>query len=431
MRMIDLIETKRDGGALTKEEIAFFINGYTKGEIPDYQVSALLMAIYFQGMTTAESSSLTMAMLHSGETIDLSSIEGIKVDKHSTGGVGDKTTIVLGPLVASVGVKVAKLSGRGLGHTGGTIDKLESIPGLSTSIEPDVFLRQVNDIGLAVAGQTANLTPADKLLYALRDVTGTVPSIPLIASSIMSKKLASGSDAIVLDVKIGEGAFMKTLADARELSRVMVNIGQELGKEVVAFITDMNEPLGYTIGNRLEVLEAIDTLQGKGPEDLTTLCIEIGSRMVLLAGLAETIEDATQQIKDAISSGAAHRKQLEFLTAQGAELPDWDTFIQVSHTVDVTAPKDGNVKTIHALPIGLAAMRLGAGRATKEDDIDPNVGIRLHVKVGASVRQGDVLATLYANDPNIDDIVNQVQGAFVLSDEPVAKRPIVLDIITA
>jgi pyrimidine-nucleoside phosphorylase len=431
MRMIDIIEHKRDGNPLTNEEIAFFINGYTKGEIPDYQVSALLMAIYFQGMTTAESSALTMAMLHSGETIDLSSIDGVKVDKHSTGGVGDKTTLVLAPLVASVGVKVAKLSGRGLGHTGGTIDKLESIPGLTTSLEPEAFLRQVNAIGLAVAGQTANLTPADKLLYALRDVTGTVPSIPLIASSIMSKKLASGSDAIVLDVKFGEGAFMKTLDDAKELSRVMVNIGAELGKEVVAFITDMNEPLGYTIGNRLEVQEAIETLQGNGPADLTTLCVEIGSEMVRLAGLAPSKDEAKHKIEEAIRSGAAHRKQLEFLRAQGAILPNWDQFVQAKYQFEVRAEQGGHIKTIHALPIGLAAMRLGAGRATKEDDIDPDVGIRLHVKVGDSVDRGDLLATLYANDTTVDDIKRTVLEAFVLSDKPVAKRPIVQDIITA
>lgn len=430
MRMVDLIEKKRDGFELSTEEINFIIQGYTNKEIPDYQISALLMAIYFQGMNNNESTALTMAMLNSGEVIDLHSINGIKVDKHSTGGVGDKTTLVLGPLVASTGVKVAKLSGRGLGHTGGTLDKLESIPGLSINISIDDFIHQVNDIGLAVAGQTANLTPADKLLYALRDVTATVPSIPLIASSIMSKKLASGSDVIVLDVKIGEGAFMKTLDDARELSKVMVGIGTSVGKKVVAFITDMNQPLGYTVGNKLEVIEALETLEGHGPEDLTNLCIEIGSYMVFSAGVTATLEDATALVKSKITSKEAHNKQLEFITRQGGTLPPLDTFIQVKEVIDVTSSTAGYIADIDALNIGVAAMKMGAGRATKEDSIDPDVGIKLHKKVGDYVKKGEALATLYSNKDNVTEIIKEVEDAYTLSNEIVEKKPIIFEIIT-
>lgn len=430
MRMVDLIEKKRDGQALTTEEINFIIDGYVAKEIPDYQISSLLMAIYFNGMTTAESTALTMAMLHSGETIDLSAIKGIKVDKHSTGGVGDKTTLVLGPLVAAAGAKVAKLSGRGLGHTGGTLDKLESIPGLSIAIDPKDFSQQVNDIGIAVAGQTANICPADKLLYALRDVTATVPSIPLIASSIMSKKLASGSDVIVLDVKIGDGAFMKTLEDAKELSKVMVGIGTEVGKEVVAFITDMNQPLGYTVGNKLEVIEALETLQGNGPEDLTALCVEIGSYMVYSAKITDTIDAARVLVQQQITNLHAHDKQLEFLQAQGGTLPELDNFIHVKDIVTVKANTSGYIASIKALDIGLAAMKLGAGRATKEDTIDPDVGIKLHKKVGDQVKQGEVLASIYTNTPSIDAIIQEVQQAYTISTTHVAKTPIIYEIIT-
>ncbi|QMS85820.1 pyrimidine-nucleoside phosphorylase [Candidatus Xianfuyuplasma coldseepsis] len=430
MRIVDLIEKKRDGHALTTEEINFIIEGYVAKDIPDYQISALLMAIYFNGMTTAESTALTMAMLHSGETIDLSAIKGIKVDKHSTGGVGDKTTLVLGPLVAAAGAKVAKLSGRGLGHTGGTLDKLESIPGLSIAIDPKDFSKQVNDIGIAVAGQTANVCPADKLLYALRDVTATVPSIPLIASSIMSKKLASGSDVIVLDVKIGDGAFMKTLEDAKELSKVMVGIGTEVGKEVVAFITDMNQPLGFTVGNKLEVVEALETLQGKGPEDLTTLCVEIGSYMVYSAKITDSIDAARELVQQQITNKHAHDKQLEFLQAQGGKLPDLEQFIHVKDIVSVHADTGGYIASIKALDIGLAAMKLGAGRATKEDTIDPDVGIKLHKKVGDYVDQGDVLASIYTNTSSIDDIIAEVQQAYTISKDHVDKTPIIYEIIT-
>ncbi len=430
MRMVDLIEKKRDGIALSHEEIAFIIEGYTKKEIPDYQISALLMAIYFKGMSTEESTALTMAMLNSGEVIDLSSVKGIKVDKHSTGGVGDKTTLVLGPLVASTGAKVAKLSGRGLGHTGGTLDKLESIPGMSININIKDFVDQVNDIGIAVAGQTANLTPADKLLYALRDVTATVPSIPLIASSIMSKKLASGSDVIILDVKIGEGAFMKTIEDARELSKVMVGIGTSVGRKVVAFITDMSQPLGFTVGNKLEVVEALQTLKGHGPEDLTRLCVEIGSYMVYSAEMTDSLEAAKALVYEKIVNNEAHDKQLEFIARQGGILPDLDNFIKVKEIIEVKAESTGYIKKIDALAIGVAAMKLGAGRATKEDEIDPDVGIVLRVKVGDQIEKGETLAFLYNNKDSIEDIIKEVKEAYTISKEKVEKRDIIFEIIT-
>lgn len=430
MRMVDLIEKKRDGHELTKEEIIFIIENYTNKVIPDYQMSSLLMAIYFKGMTTAESSALTEAMLNSGDVIDLSSVKGIKVDKHSTGGVGDKTTLVLGPLVASAGAIVAKLSGRGLGHTGGTLDKLESIEGLSIDIEIEDFIKQVNEIGIAVAGQTANLTPADKLLYALRDVTGTVPSIPLIASSIMSKKLASGSDVIVLDVKIGEGAFMKTIEDARKLSKVMVGIGNSFGKKVVAFITDMSQPLGYAVGNKLEVLEAINTLKGNGPSDLTELCNEIGAYMVYAGGIVSTLEEAKNLVNEKITSGEALDKQLALISAQGGVLGDLDNFINVKEIIEVKSAVSGYISSIHALTIGVAAMKLGAGRETKEDLIDPDVGIVLSKKVGDKVEVGETLATLYNNKDNIDSIKKEVVSAFVITNKEVKKKSIILEIIT-
>ena len=430
MRMVDLIEKKRDGITLSHEEISFIIDGYTNKEIPDYQISALLMAIYFKGMNTEESTALTMAMLNSGEVIDLSSVEGIKVDKHSTGGVGDKTTLVLGPLVASTGAKVAKLSGRGLGHTGGTLDKLESIPGMSIDIDIQDFVDQVNDIGIAVAGQTANLTPADKLLYALRDVTATVPSIPLIASSIMSKKLASGSDVIILDVKIGEGAFMKTIEDARELSKVMVGIGTSVGRKVVAFITDMSQPLGFTVGNKLEVVEALQTLKGHGPEDLTRLCVEIGSYMVYSAGITDSLEEAKALVYEKIINNEAHDKQLEFIARQGGKLPELDNFIKVKEIIEVKSESTGYIKKIDALAIGVAAMKLGAGRATKEDEIDPDVGIVLRVKVGDQIEKGETLAFLYNNKDNIKEIIREVKEAYVISKEKVEKRDIIFEIIT-
>lgn len=430
MRMVDLIEKKRDGFALTKEEIIFIIENYVDKKIPDYQMSSLLMAIFFRGMTNEESSALTEAILNSGEIIDLSSIEGIKVDKHSTGGVGDKTTLVLGPLVASCGAKVAKLSGRGLGHTGGTLDKLESIEGLSINIEIDDFVKQVNEIGIAVAGQTAKITPADKMLYALRDVTATVPSIPLIASSIMSKKLASGSDVIVLDVKIGEGAFMKTIEDARELSKIMVNIGSSFGKKVVAFITDMSQPLGFTVGNKLEVKEAIETLQGNGPDDLTELCVEIGSYMVYSGGITNTLEEAKKLILEKLNNNEAYEKQMEFIKYQGGTIENLDTFINVKEIIEIKSKESGYIKKIDALAIGIGAMKLGAGRETKEDLIDPDVGIVLKKKVGDQVEIGETLALLYNNKDNIENIIKEVLDAFVVTKEVVTKKSIILEIIT-
>lgn len=430
MRMVDLIEKKRDGYELTKEEIIFIIENYTNKIIPDYQMSSLLMAIYFKGMTTAESSALTEAMLNSGDVIDLSVVHGIKVDKHSTGGVGDKTTLVLGPLVASAGAKVAKLSGRGLGHTGGTLDKLESIEGLSVDIEIEDFIKQVNEIGIAVAGQTANLTPADKLLYALRDVTATVPSIPLIASSIMSKKLASGSDVIVLDVKIGEGAFMKTIEDARKLSKVMVGIGNSFGKKVVAFITDMSQPLGYAVGNKLEVLEAINTLKGNGPDDLTELCNEIGAYMVYSGGIVDTLEEAKILVNEKITNKEALNKQFEFIKAQGGIIGDLDDFIHVKEIIEVKATMDGYISKIDALTIGVAAMKLGAGRETKDDTIDPDVGIVLEKKVGDKVSKGDTLAILYNNKDSIESIIDEVKTAFIITKDEVKKQSIIFEIIT-
>ncbi len=430
MRMVDLIEKKRDGFPLSTEEIEFIIKNYVDGKIPDYQMSSLLMAIYFVGMTNEESSALTKAILNSGETIDLSSVDGIKVDKHSTGGVGDKTTLVLGPLVASCGAKVAKLSGRGLGHTGGTLDKLESIEGLSINIAIDDFIKQVNEIGIAVAGQTAKITPADKMLYALRDVTATVPSIPLIASSIMSKKLASGSDVIVLDVKIGEGAFMKTIEDARELSKIMVKIGTSFGKKVVAFITDMSQPLGYAVGNRLEVKEAIETLKGHGPADLTELCVEIGSYMVYSGGITKTLEEAKVLIQEKLDNHDAYKKQMEMIEYQGGHIADLDTFINVKEIIEIKAEKAGYIKEIDALAIGLGAMKLGAGRETKDDPIDPDVGILLKKKVGDQVAIGETLALLYNNKDNIENVKEEVFNAFVITKEKVKKQSIIFEIIT-
>lgn len=427
--MVDIIEKKRDGGVLTEAEIAFVISGYVKGTIPDYQVSAWLMAVYFQGMTDEEAAFLTKSMLHSGDVIDLSKIQGIKVDKHSTGGVGDKTTLILGPLVAACGAKLAKLSGRGLGHTGGTLDKLESIPGCRIDLSEAQFLRQVNEIGIAVAGQTAEIVPADKLLYALRDVTGSVPSIPLIASSIMSKKLASGADVICLDVKIGEGAFMKTIEDARRLSRLMVTIGASFGKKVVAFLTDMDQPLGLAVGNRLEVREAIETLSGHGPEDLETLCLEIGAAMIREAGLATTDDQARSLVKEHLRNGKALAKFQEFIQAQGGKIDDLSRFVQAKEIVDFRSDVDGYVQRINALDIGLASMRLGGGRETKEDVIDPNVGIVLARKVGDSVRKGQILARIYADQPVTEEIFLSLQAAFVIVSDPVEKPAIIREII--
>ncbi len=429
MRMVDIIEKKRDKKALSKKEITYAIEGYVKERIPDYQMSSLLMAIYFNGMTDDESTSLTEAILKSGQTMDLSAIEGTKVDKHSTGGVGDKTTLVLGPLVASCGAKFAKLSGRGLGHTGGTLDKLESIAGFNISLSTDAFVEQVNRINIAVAGQTNELAPADKMLYALRDVTGTVPSIPLIASSIMSKKLASGADVIVLDVKIGEGAFMKTLDDARALSKLMVKIGENFGKKVIAFITDMSEPLGFAIGNKLEVLEAVRTLQGNGPSDLQTLCTEIGSYLVHHAGITETLKEARKMIDKRISSLEASDTFKALIEAQGGQMPDLNDYIHTEGIIAVKSEFSGYVERLNALDIGLAAMRLGAGRETKDDTIDQDVGIVLNKKVGDKVDKDEVLAYVYNNKEDITEEIKAILNAFAITEKMVEKKPLIIEII--
>jgi pyrimidine-nucleoside phosphorylase len=418
MRAVDIIEKKRDGKSLTVEEIKFMISGYTDGSIPDYQMSAFLMAVFFRGMTKEERAQLTTSMVHSGDVIDLSAIEGVKVDKHSTGGVGDKITLVVGPLVASLGVPVAKMSGRGLGHTGGTIDKLESIPGFHVELSNKDFIHQVNDIKLAVIGQTGNLTPADKKLYALRDVTATVNSIPLIASSIMSKKLAAGADRIVLDVKTGAGAFMKTVEDARELAKTMVEIGQTLGKKTVAYITDMNQPLGFAVGNALEVQEAIETLRGKGPHDVTEIALTIASEMVYLAGMAKNITEARTSLEENMANGKALNAFRQFIEAQGGNgsvVDDFALFPKATYQIPLRATQAGYIEEIVANEIGVAAMMLGAGRATKEANIDMAVGIVLHKKVGESVNQGDILATIYSQEEGIEDVITKINDHIHIS----------------
>ncbi|MDG0872290.1 pyrimidine-nucleoside phosphorylase [Paenibacillus thiaminolyticus] len=432
MRMVDLIAKKRDGKELTTEEINFVIEGYTKGDIPDYQVSAWAMAIYFQDMSERERADLTMAMVNSGDTIDLSAIEGIKVDKHSTGGVGDTTTLVLAPLVAALDIPVAKMSGRGLGHTGGTIDKLESIEGFHVEISKDEFVNLVNTHKIAVIGQTGNLTPADKKLYALRDVTGTVNSIPLIASSIMSKKIAAGSDAIVLDVKTGAGAFMKTAEDAKELAHAMVSIGNNVGRKTMAVISDMSQPLGRAIGNSLEVQEAIDTLRGHGPADLEELCLALGRQMVYLAGKAATLEEAEEQLKEVIRNGKALEKFKEFIANQGgnpAVADDPSLLPQASYLIEVPSRQDGVVAEIVADEIGTAAMLLGAGRATKDSEIDLAVGLMLNKKIGDRVQAGESLVTIYANRENVDDVIEKIYANIRIGDH--AEAPLLVhDIVT-
>lgn len=422
MRMVDLIEKKRDGKELTKEEIHHIIEGYTSGDIPDYQMSAFTMAVYFQGMTDHERAELTMAMVHSGDTIDLSEIEGIKVDKHSTGGVGDTTTLVLGPLVAAVGVPVAKMSGRGLGHTGGTIDKLESVPGFHVEIENKQFIELVNKNKIAVIGQSGNLTPADKSLYALRDVTATVNSIPLIASSIMSKKIAAGADAIVLDVKTGAGAFMKDLDDSKELAKAMVDIGNLVGRRTMAIISDMSQPLGYAIGNALEVKEAIDTLSGKGPKDLEELCLSLGSYMVLLAEKAKTLEEARSMLIEVMNNGKALTTLKTFLEAQGGDgsvVDKPETLPQATYKIELEAKQDGNLSVMIADSIGTAAMLLGAGRATKDSQIDLAVGLVLNKKIGDPVKKGESLVTIHSNRENVEDVKAKLYESISISDQKV------------
>lgn len=433
MRMVDLIAKKRDGHALTTEEINFIVEGYTNGDIPDYQVSSLAMAIFFQDMNDQERADLTMAMVNSGDTIDLSAIEGVKVDKHSTGGVGDTTTLVLGPLVAALGVPVAKMSGRGLGHTGGTNDKLEAVPGFHVEIENDEFMRLVNENKIAVIGQSGNLTPADKKLYALRDVTATVNSIPLIASSIMSKKIAAGADAIVLDVKTGAGAFMKTDEDAKRLAEAMVRIGNNVGRNTMAVISDMSQPLGEAIGNALEVQEAIDTLQGKGPKDLEELCLTLGSQMVYLAGQASSLEDAREKLIEVMNNGKALESFKTFLSAQGGDasvVDDPSKLPQAQFKIEVEAKEDGYVSEIVADEIGTAAMLLGAGRATKESEIDLAVGLMLRKKVGDSVKKGESLVTIYANRENVEDVKAKIYENMKISKEHVDAPTLVHGIVT-
>lgn len=417
MRALDIIINKRNGLELTKEEIDFFIQGFTNGEIDNYQASALTMAIYFRGMTDTEATHLTNAMLHSGDILDLSAIEGVKVDKHSTGGVGDKTTLVVGPLVASLGGKVAKMSGRGLGHTGGTLDKLEAIPGYDISLSEEEFVNQVNNIGIAVVGQTGVLAPADKKLYALRDVTGTVESIPLIASSIMSKKLASGADAICLDVKVGSGAFMKNIDDASKLATLMVQIGKNCGKDMTAILTNMEEPLGRAVGNSIEVIEAINTLNGNGPKDFHDLCIEVASHLVMAAKICDTKEEAITLLEQQIANKEGLKTLARLVEAQGGDssyIFEPSKFIDSKYHIEVISKQSGYVTHIDALAIGNAAMMLGAGREKIGDNVDHSVGIILNKKVNDKIGEGESLATLYANKENVEEVINVVLNAYTI-----------------
>lgn len=410
MRMYDIIMKKRDGGELTRDEIRYFIEGYTAGEIPDYQVSALMMAIYFQKMSESETFELTMAMAESGEMLDLSGIPGVKVDKHSTGGVGDKTSLALTPLVAACGLPVAKMSGRGLGHTGGTIDKLESFSGFTTSLSTEKFMENVQKVGIAIMGQTMDLAPADKLLYSLRDVTATVDNLSLISSSIMSKKLASGADAIVLDVKTGSGAFMKKEEDAIALAESMVKIGKSAGRKMAALITDMDQPLGNAVGNALEVREAIDTLRGKGPKDFTELVLALGSKMLCLGGRCKTDEDARCLLEKVIADGSGLKKLAEFVEAQGGDASAvWNPeLLPLSDLIiEIPAPEEGFVSRIVCDEIGRCCLILGGGRETKESSIDLGVGFILHKKVGDYVKIGESLATMYASDPGKAETAKQ------------------------
>ncbi|MCE5687022.1 pyrimidine-nucleoside phosphorylase [Staphylococcus pseudintermedius] len=424
MRMVDIIAKKRDGHALTKEEIEFVVNGYTNDDIPDYQMSSLAMAIFFQDMTDEERAYLTMAMVESGDQIDLSNIEGIKVDKHSTGGVGDTTTLVLAPLVAALDVPVAKMSGRGLGHTGGTIDKLESVEGFHVEISEEAFVKLVNEDKVAVIGQTGNLTPADKKIYALRDVTATVNSIPLIASSIMSKKIAAGADAIVLDVKTGNGAFMKTVEDAEQLAHAMVKIGNQVGRQTMAIISDMSQPLGRAIGNALELQEAIDTLKGGGPEDLTELVLTLGSQMVVLAQKAKDLDEARGMLQEVIDNGKALEKFKTFLSNQGGDASVVDEPSKLptaQYQFELPAKRSGVVSEMIANEIGIASMMLGAGRQTKEDVIDLAVGLVLNKKVGDRVEEGESLLTIYANSEDVEQVKQKLYDNITISDH--AEQP--------
>jgi len=439
MRAVDLIQAKRDGAELTEAQIRFLIEGYVSGAVPDYQMSAWAMAVYFRGMTAAETAALTLAMAASGDTVDLSAVRGVKVDKHSTGGVGDTTTLVLAPLVASAGVPVAKMSGRGLGHTGGTIDKLEAIPGFRVELTQDEFTAQVNALGVAVISQTGNITPADKLLYGLRDVTATVESIPLIASSIMSKKIAAGADAIVLDVKTGGGAFMKTIDDSIRLAKAMVAIGSEVGRRTVAVISGMDQPLGNAIGNALEVREALSVLRGEAgvSPDLIEVCLALGAHMLVLGGVASDYDAARTTLQEKLASGEALRKFAAFVAAQGGDAAVADEpgrLPSAARVVPVPAPRSGYVGAIRAEELGTAAMRLGAGRATKEASIDLAVGIRLLRRIGDKVEAGEPLAELHVGaatgDEALEAVARQTADAYSVQDAPPAKPPLVYAVVT-
>lgn len=432
MRMYDIIQKKRDGGKLSHEEMKFFIKGVTDGSIPDYQISAMLMAIFFRQLDAQETADMTDLMAKSGDMADLSSISGFKVDKHSTGGVGDKTTLIIAPTVASCGVKVAKMSGRGLGHTGGTIDKLESIPGFMTDISTKNFFDIVNRVGVAVIGQSADFAPADKKLYALRDVTATVDNIPLIAASVMSKKIASGSDGIVLDVTTGSGAFMKTRDEAVELAGVMVDIGEKVGRKVAALITDMDTPLGCAIGNSLEVIEAIDTLKGKGPADLEYVCRELAANMLLLAGKGD-IDICRELVDEAISSGRAFETFCQMVTAQGGDgkyIRDTSLFEKAKICYQVKSRESGYITAIQTAEIGMASMMLGAGRETKESIIDFSAGIKLYKKTGDKVEKGDIIAELFTNRDTAETAAERLLNAVTIGEKAAAERPLVMARVT-
>jgi pyrimidine-nucleoside phosphorylase len=433
MRTVDLIQRKRDGEELAPEEIQFLIEGYTSGDIPDYQMAAFLMAVYFSGMTDRELSRLTESMLRSGDTVDLSSVPGIKVDKHSTGGVGDKTSFIVAPLAAAAGVIVPMMSGRALGHTGGTLDKLESIPGFRTDLTAEEFTKQLAEHGLAFIGQTEHLAPADRKLYALRDVTGTVESIPLIASSIMSKKLAEGVDALVLDVKVGSGAFMKKQVDARRLAQAMVGIGRRMDKKVQALITDMSQPLGYAVGNALEVMEASQTLQNAGPADLTKLCIELAARMIFLGKKAASLDEARRMAEQHLVDGSAYKKFKQVVAAQGGNPQALDKFELLPNATgmrEVTSPRPGYVSSIAAQDIGAASNMIGAGRERKEDAIDPAVGIILEVKVGEKVDAGAILCRLYyTKEDHVEEAAEMVEDAFRISSQKPDERELILEVV--
>jgi pyrimidine-nucleoside phosphorylase/thymidine phosphorylase len=433
MRTVDLILRKRGGDELSVEEIQFLINGYTTGEIPDYQIAAFLMATFFSGMTDRELSSFTEVMIQSGEVLDLSEIPGVKVDKHSTGGVGDKTSLICAPIAAAAGVVVPMISGRGLGHTGGTLDKLESIPGFRTDLTVEQFRAQLAGLGLAFVGQSDEIAPADKRLYALRDVTGTVESIPLIASSIMSKKMAEGLDALVLDVKVGHGAFMKKQVEARRLAQAMVGIGRRLDKKVQALITDMNQPLGYAVGNALEVMEVSQTLQKAGPADLTRLSLELSARMIFLGKVTPTLEDARKVAEDKLMDGSAYRKFKQVVEAQGGNPQALDRFEllpNASGMREILSPRTGFVSAIMAEDIGRASQMMGAGRARKEDLIDPAVGVILEVKAGEKVDAGSVLCRLYyTGEENLDEAADLVEDAFRISGVRPEERELILEVV--